>query len=159
MIEDTIALITHVGDTSNLTLDPDLDSYYLMNVIIFQGPELSEALAQARGLGSSIAAGRKGTPEQLAKMNELAILMRYLNKRVDDSFSKALQFRELKEPQPDARATSAAASGRERPGYAVWSPPAEMETDSAEYFATLTKKRRSRSSHRGTCRQARSRSS
>ena len=38
------------GDTSGLILDPDLDSYYLMNVVIFQGPELSEMLAQARGI-------------------------------------------------------------------------------------------------------------
>ena len=69
VIEDTIALVTHVGDTSNLTLDPDLDSYYLMNVVIFQGPELSEALAQARGLGSSIAVGRKGDI-RAARQNE-----------------------------------------------------------------------------------------
>ena len=59
VIEDTISLITRVGDTSNLTLDPDLDSYYLMNAIVFQGPELSEALAQARGLGGSVAASGK----------------------------------------------------------------------------------------------------
>src|SRR5688500_5988242 len=59
VIDDTLSLITHVGDTSNLTLDPDLDSYYLMNVIVFQAPELSEALARARGLGGSIAASGK----------------------------------------------------------------------------------------------------
>ena len=58
MIEHTIALITDVGDASNLTLDPDLDSYYLMNILIFQGPELTEVLAQARGLGASIAASK-----------------------------------------------------------------------------------------------------
>ena len=75
VIEDTISLITHVGDTSNLTLDPDLDSYYLMNVIVFQGPELGEALAQARGLGVSIAASGKATPEQVVKLNELSVLM------------------------------------------------------------------------------------
>ena len=78
MIADTIALITHVGDASNLTLDPDLDSYYLMNVLIFQGPELSEALAQARGLGVGIAASGKATPEQLEKLNRLSVLMHYL---------------------------------------------------------------------------------
>ena len=76
MIEDTISLITHVGDTSQLTLDPDLYSYYLMNIVIFQGPELSEALAQARGLGGSIAASGKATPAQLAKLNDLSVLMK-----------------------------------------------------------------------------------
>src|SRR5205809_4496423 len=34
VIADTIALIGDVGDASNLTLDPDIDSYYLMNVLI-----------------------------------------------------------------------------------------------------------------------------
>src|SRR5919108_2191711 len=89
VIHETIALITRVGDTSNLTLDPDLDTYYLMNIAIFQGPELAEVLAQARGQGGSIAAAKSGSPEQLARMSELSVLMRYLRSRVDDSFAKA----------------------------------------------------------------------
>ncbi len=43
VIEEVIALIAEVGDASNLTLDPDIDSYYLMNVLVFQGPELSDS--------------------------------------------------------------------------------------------------------------------
>jgi methyl-accepting chemotaxis protein len=42
VIANIIDLITTVSDRSNLTLDPDLDSYYLMNVLVFQAPELSE---------------------------------------------------------------------------------------------------------------------
>jgi methyl-accepting chemotaxis protein len=53
-IGQTIHLITHVADASNLTDDPELDSYYVMNVLIFQGPELAEVVAEARGLGSSV---------------------------------------------------------------------------------------------------------
>jgi len=60
-IEDTIALISEVGDQSNLTLDPDLDSYYLMNILVFQAPELSESLAQARGLDRRVDAAVEGT--------------------------------------------------------------------------------------------------
>ena len=123
VIEQTIALITHVGDTSNLTLDPDLDSYYLMNVIIFQGPELSETMAQARGLGSSVAAAGKGTPEQLAKLHELSILMRYLRERVDDSFGKALQFEKLKAPlEADSLATTSCCSETPSSRWRTWSP-------------------------------------
>lgn len=33
------AMISHVGDTSNLTLDPDLDSYYAMDVISLAIPQ------------------------------------------------------------------------------------------------------------------------
>src|SRR6185503_17589106 len=82
-IEKTIALLTHVGDASNLTLDPDLDSYYVMNILIFQGPELSEVVAQARGLGSRIAANKGSNPDELDQLNRLAILMGFLEKKVD----------------------------------------------------------------------------
>jgi methyl-accepting chemotaxis protein len=138
VIDDTIALVTHVGDTSNLTLDPDIDSSYLMNIIIFQSPELSETLAQARDLGSSIAAARKGTPEQFARLTELSTLMGYLRTHVDASFSRVLQIEKLKTLlDADARATATAvqdASGQ----VAKLVATRGMETDSAQYVSTLT---------------------
>ncbi len=39
------ALAGHVGDTSNLILDPDLDSYYLMDVTLLALPQTQERLA------------------------------------------------------------------------------------------------------------------
>jgi methyl-accepting chemotaxis protein len=38
-----LTLITRVSDKSNLTLDPDLDSYYLMDALVFRLPLLLEA--------------------------------------------------------------------------------------------------------------------
>jgi hypothetical protein len=47
------AMIAHSGDLSNLILDPDLDSYYLMDVMLCALPQtqqrLSDALAQVGG--------------------------------------------------------------------------------------------------------------
>lgn len=37
-------MITHVGDTSNLILDPDLDSYYLMDVTLLALPQMQDRL-------------------------------------------------------------------------------------------------------------------
>src|SRR5207249_9323811 len=76
-VDDLIALMEDVSDASNLTLDPDMDSYYLMNVVMFQGPELGELLCKARGLGSRIAASRKGTPEQFDQLSHWSILADY----------------------------------------------------------------------------------
>src|SRR5580765_6051332 len=91
VIEDMIAMVESVGDTSKLTLDPDLDSYYLMNVVIFQGPELGELLDKARGLGSRIAASQKGTPEQFDQLSRWSILADYLEKKTAGSLSKAFE--------------------------------------------------------------------
>ena len=53
-ISDMLALIGYVGDTSNLILDPDLDSYYLMNTLVNTLPALSENLGQARAFTLSV---------------------------------------------------------------------------------------------------------
>ncbi|MBI5426485.1 MAG: hypothetical protein HZA32_20610 [Opitutae bacterium] len=45
LMTDARGLIAHGGDTSNLILDPDLDSYYLMDVTLCVLPELQERIA------------------------------------------------------------------------------------------------------------------
>jgi signal transduction histidine kinase len=42
--EAALRLIAHAGDTSNLILDPDLDSYYLMDAVVTRLPELAAQL-------------------------------------------------------------------------------------------------------------------
>ncbi len=56
-IESGKALITRIGNQSNLILDPDLDSYYTMSLIVLRFPELFDVidlirhkLAEAKGL-------------------------------------------------------------------------------------------------------------
>ncbi|HKQ15653.1 MAG TPA: methyl-accepting chemotaxis protein [Steroidobacteraceae bacterium] len=42
-----LALFTQVSDNSKLTLDPDLDSYYIMALVMDQAPKLAAAAAQS----------------------------------------------------------------------------------------------------------------
>ena len=44
------ALATHVGDASNLALDPDLDSYYLQDTAVRQIPRLLGQIGEAQAL-------------------------------------------------------------------------------------------------------------
>ena len=62
MISELLALQVHVADVSGITLDPDLDSYYLGNVVVSLFPQLIENMGQARAVGSGIAA--KGSYDQ-----------------------------------------------------------------------------------------------
>jgi methyl-accepting chemotaxis protein len=40
-------MITHLGDTSNLVLDPDLDSYYLMDITLLALPQTQDRIQNA----------------------------------------------------------------------------------------------------------------
>ena len=42
-VQSLIALMNVVGDTSNLSLDPDIDSYYVKDAALFRMPEIGRA--------------------------------------------------------------------------------------------------------------------
>jgi methyl-accepting chemotaxis protein len=69
LIDEILKLTTHVADYSNLTLDPDLDSYYLMDLVSNTLPHLMEMLGQTRGLASGIAAAKAYEHEQLLTLS------------------------------------------------------------------------------------------
>ncbi len=48
------AMIVHAGDKSNLILDPDLDSYYVMDLTLLAIPQTQVRLGQVLSLGTSI---------------------------------------------------------------------------------------------------------
>ncbi len=53
---DIVNLITHVGNTSNLILDPNISTYYLMDTSIVKAPQTAEYLDQIRAYGAAAAA-------------------------------------------------------------------------------------------------------
>lgn len=46
LIADVRTMIAHAGDTSNLILDPDLDSYYLMDITLLAFPQTQDRIAE-----------------------------------------------------------------------------------------------------------------
>src|SRR4051812_46469285 len=54
LIADLRTMITHAGDLSNLILDPDLDSYYLMDVTLLALPQTQDRLATIIGYGEDL---------------------------------------------------------------------------------------------------------
>lgn len=48
LIADIRGLISHIGDTSGLILDPDLDSYYLMDSTLLALPQTQDRIASIR---------------------------------------------------------------------------------------------------------------
>ncbi|UJF32842.1 methyl-accepting chemotaxis protein [Paenibacillus hexagrammi] len=63
LIGDILDFIVHIADESNLTLDPEVDSYYMMNVMVHQLPQLIEFTGQARGDLNGVLASKKITDD------------------------------------------------------------------------------------------------
>uniref|UniRef100_UPI0035AF3352 HAMP domain-containing protein n=1 Tax=Zoogloea sp. TaxID=49181 RepID=UPI0035AF3352 len=70
--------ITHVADSTNATLDPELETYYLMDIFTGRLPGLAEESGTVRGLGAGIAARQKLTD---AERVDLSVLLQ----RIADS--------------------------------------------------------------------------
>ena len=51
---DIRVMITHAGDMSNLILDPDLDSYYLMDATLLALPQTQDRLAEVMAHGEAV---------------------------------------------------------------------------------------------------------
>jgi methyl-accepting chemotaxis protein len=116
-IEDTVAFIKQIGDVSKLTLDPDIDSYYLMNVVIFQAPELCYWLGQSRSVGVSMAVSKTPTPDDFESLNRFAYLAENLQRGVTVSFGKALDFNPALKSQLGGLAQTSAGGVEQAVGY------------------------------------------
>jgi signal transduction histidine kinase/DNA-binding NarL/FixJ family response regulator len=107
---DTAQLIAHVGDTSNLILDPDLDSYYLMDATVTLLPALATAVST---LSNQLAADPTADPPAADRQAEiLAALVR----------ARALQ---------DSLARGHAVALRTNPGLAATLEPRRSASEAA----------------------------
>jgi methyl-accepting chemotaxis protein len=88
LIADTAGLVAQVGDVSQLILDPQLDSYYLMITLLTEGPQLSEYLAQARVLAYPVPGG--ASAERLEQTRGLAALTAAADERLAGSLASAV---------------------------------------------------------------------
>lgn len=58
LIEDLKNLIIRVGEVSNLVLDPDLDTYYMMDIVLFEMPENQQWTFEVYELSNQASANR-----------------------------------------------------------------------------------------------------
>ncbi len=71
LVDDTIRLIGLVGDKSQLILDPELDTYYLMALTTYQGPQLFSDLGRLRTLSASVGDAERVDESTTLKMATL----------------------------------------------------------------------------------------
>ena len=71
LIAQVLELVKHISDSSNLTLDPELDSFYIKENIVSLLPQVVENLGQARGMSSGLAARQTITNNESIKLTAL----------------------------------------------------------------------------------------
>ncbi len=76
LIADVRMMITHAGDSSNLILDPDLDSYYLMDATLLALPQMQDRLATVMAYGETILENRSLTRAQQSQLAVFAALLK-----------------------------------------------------------------------------------
>jgi len=88
------ALMSALADGSQLALDPDLDTYHLMNLAVLRGPRLAENIARVRGV-SAAALTAKATQELSPKVRDLLkgwmAVHSILEEDVKNSFARAVE--------------------------------------------------------------------
>jgi methyl-accepting chemotaxis protein len=75
LVADIRTLITHVGDSSKLILDPDLDTYYLMDILLLKEPDILDRASQMGDEVGQILARKAITLEERETLaGEVALL-------------------------------------------------------------------------------------
>lgn len=71
LVNAIMELISHVADSSEITLDPKLDSYYLGDALVSKLLGLTESMGKSRAVGSGVAAAGEFTPDSFIQLSIL----------------------------------------------------------------------------------------
>ena len=88
-VDAVVALVGQAADGSNLTLDPDLDTYYLMDGALGKLPVLVQAAANLRGASASVAASGLPASSDLQRIiTSSAAVSELLDAHVESALDK-----------------------------------------------------------------------
>ncbi len=68
IVQKELDLIILVGDNSNLILDPEIDSFYMMDTVVNKLPSIFENTGKARGLGATVLSKKTITNTEIANL-------------------------------------------------------------------------------------------
>jgi len=89
-VDSVRALLGTSNDSSNLTLDPDIDTYYLMEIAVLRLPEMLDAAAQVRSIGLLTLMGKVEGPASQRLMIERLALVRAHADGIQSSLARAV---------------------------------------------------------------------
>jgi methyl-accepting chemotaxis protein len=93
-VTDIVGLVSQVGDYSNLILDPDLDTYYLMAAVVYQAPKLSERINTVQDIGLGVLSRKTLVPTEKQQISNILGALQLSNDDVRRGMRVAFGYRD-----------------------------------------------------------------
>jgi methyl-accepting chemotaxis protein len=136
LIEKVLVFNRKLSDESNLALDPEVDTYYMMVIAINQLPNMSEILGLLRAKGAGILVKKTINAEEIATLQQMAIALNKSQVLINESAAKISGASETlrADSQKMANGTNQVINLIEEKII----KPAKLEFSSKEYFDAVT---------------------
>jgi len=113
LVGAALDLVSAIANGSNLALDPDLDTYHLMNYAVLAGPYQYENLSKIAAMGTLALSTRELTPARRDSLTESSALLAFIDKGIETSYGIGIEaFPEIS-GKFDMKGTDAAAEAFE----------------------------------------------
>ncbi len=93
LIDKVLLFMVEVADTTELTLDPAMDGYYMMDTVVVKMPAMMERLGQTRARGTAVLTKKEITQqmkiEMASTLQEMATALRAQNINIDKVIANA----------------------------------------------------------------------
>ena len=90
-VDSILAMINSVMDSSGLSLDPDIETYYLIDAALVRAPNLAESIAKIRGTGNAALQAGELTLAQATTINQNYPMAGFHANGVEFSLGKAIK--------------------------------------------------------------------
>jgi methyl-accepting chemotaxis protein len=86
LIDAALKLVATAADAAQLSLDPDLDTFHMMNVSVIRGPRQTENTARLNVMGQLILHTAENSPMRREQMTQWAAVQRLIDDEVESSY-------------------------------------------------------------------------
>ncbi len=107
-IASALVLVDAVASGSGLVLDPEADTYHMMNMVVIHGPKQTENTARLATLGTLVLKSQSFTPQRRDDMVRGAAVQRYMDDFVEGAYVAAIGHDPALAAQFDMKGTDAA---------------------------------------------------
>ncbi|MEI8031708.1 MAG: nitrate- and nitrite sensing domain-containing protein, partial [Comamonadaceae bacterium] len=140
LVAEYLVVVDQTADEFGLSLDPDADSYFLINAVLVHLPNLTESLGQARARGARFLAQKEITQEDRADLSSLIRLTKFHAQNMKVVLGKVVELNPaikaaLAEPMKHSEAAVETAI---RLAEEQVIRPDKLSFDSAEFFKIYT---------------------